>query len=297
MAVNGQTNIFAPLVGGTDAQARKQFTENLMSLQDFKKIAGVVINLNQLYPLPETLPPKSTISNLLYASLSSLPASLPRFVLCPKSPHEILRLVARNGIDLFMDEWSSAMSNVGVSLDFCFPIISPDDVGKRSELGHNLFSDIYGLDFRGLASSGIQTHLIEKYGSRALGDVPTRAYVHHLLHTHEMTSHVLLAMHNTCVMDLFISGIRASLRDGTFDKDRVDFEQLYVEELHCLEEARVAWGRVHRERGKGRLKGLGQERKEEALSGYTELENLDSKQLQDPKTVVALQMAEGPSSQ
>jgi len=41
----------------------------------------------------------------------------------------------------------------------------------------------------------------------------TRAYVHHLLHTHEMSAHTLLALHNLAVLDTFFAGVRRVLSE------------------------------------------------------------------------------------
>ena len=39
----------------------------------------------------------------------------------------------------------------------------------------------------------------------------SRAYLHHLLHTHEMSAHTFLAAHNLAVLDAFFAGIRSTL--------------------------------------------------------------------------------------
>lgn len=100
----------------------------------------------------------------------------------------------------------------------------------------------------------------------------TRAYVHHLLHTHEMSAHALLVMHNLTVMDAFMRGIRGVLAQDTqagshpfgpddtdrdcltlFTKEVARFERTYDASLNVLDEARVCWAEVDRARGKGRL--------------------------------------------
>lgn len=184
--------------------------------------------------------------------------------MCPNGPHEILSLVAESGVDLFMDEWSSAMSSIGIALDFVLDPTAASDSGVR-ELGINLFDDKYAKDFSPLARPATMKMLEERYGSEALGDIPTKAYLHHLLQTHEMTSHVLLAMHNTCIMDLFAYSIRENIKNGTFPQAREIFEKTYTRRLSAWSEATAEWSRVNRERGKGRLKGLGQERKSDGL--------------------------------
>ena len=60
-------------------------------------------------------------------------------------------------------------------------------------------------------------HHPHEYGVDTSNDEPTsspqykphftRAYIHHLLHAHEMSAHALLAMHNIQVLSAFLSGI------------------------------------------------------------------------------------------
>ena len=101
----------------------------------------------------------------------------------------------------------------------------------------------------------------------------TRAYVHHLLHTHEMSAHALLTMHNLSVVDRFFADIRNVLgRDGVdkFTEEVQKFRERYdddealgdatedsgeVETVGGIvgKEAKSDWTSVDRARGKGRL--------------------------------------------
>jgi queuine/archaeosine tRNA-ribosyltransferase len=104
----------------------------------------------------------------------------------------------------------------------------------------------------------------------------TRAYIHHLLHTHEMSAHALLTTHNLSVVDRFFADIRGVLeRDGVdkfreevqtfrnrYDDDEIagdntqglgeDFEVEVVGGI-VGREAKRDWGSVDKARGKGRL--------------------------------------------
>ena len=51
----------------------------------------------------------------------------------------------------------------------------------------------------------------------------TRAYVHHLLHSHEMTAQVLLEMHNTLHYAGFFAAVRAAIQAGRFGEYRAWF--------------------------------------------------------------------------
>lgn len=84
-----------------------------------------------------------------------------------------------------------------------------------------------------------------------------RSYVHHLLHTHEMSSHSLLAMHNLHVLDAFLAGVRDMLSSPAgaegFAREVERFAQVYDEEMVLWDEAEKIWLEVERARGKGRL--------------------------------------------
>lgn len=104
----------------------------------------------------------------------------------------------------------------------------------------------------------------------------TRAYIHHLLHTHEMSAHALLTMHNLSVVDRFFADIRNILeRDGVdrFREEVQKFRDWYdddeivgdgtqdlggddeVEVVGGImgREAKRDWGFVDKARGRGRL--------------------------------------------
>ena len=104
----------------------------------------------------------------------------------------------------------------------------------------------------------------------------TRAYVHHLLHTHEMSAHALLTVHNLSVVDRFFADIRGVLeRDGVdkFMEEVRKFRDWYdgdevvgdapqdlgeADEVEIIggimgKEAKSNWASVDKARGKGRL--------------------------------------------
>ncbi|KAF9646442.1 tRNA-guanine transglycosylase [Thelephora ganbajun] len=103
----------------------------------------------------------------------------------------------------------------------------------------------------------------------------TRAYIHHLLHTHEMSAHALLTMHNLSVVDHFFADILDTLeRDGVdkfvqevrkfrdwYDDDVVGDDTEDLGEAGEVEvaggilgrEAKSDWVSVDKARGKGRL--------------------------------------------
>ena len=58
-----------------------------------------------------------------------------------------------------------------------------------------------------------------------------RAFIRHLLDAKEMLGWVLLQLHNHHVIDEFFAGIRLTLQEGTFEKEKERFEKVYVAEL------------------------------------------------------------------
>ncbi|KAI0646792.1 tRNA-guanine(15) transglycosylase-like protein [Trametes meyenii] len=249
----------------------------------------------------------SCLADLLQTSLQNLPQDKPRVVNSPASPHEVLRLVRDVGVDLVDSFWAQRASDMGIALDFRFPV--PDDLvvspgnlltprkreSGKLDLGHNLFHSIYRHDHSRLASSFLdgrsassddnpKRHVCEcaacsprapssrilhsavdiqawqdptcPTSPSALQPPSTRAYVHHLLHTHEMSAHALLTMHNLSVFSAFLAGIRAVVKDAgpeAFAREVARFEEAYDEDLLLWGEAETMWLEVEWARGKGRL--------------------------------------------
>lgn len=106
-----------------------------------------------------------------------------------------------------------------------------------------------------------QEQFAEPDGSRLYQPPFTRAYVHHLLHTHEMSAHALLAMHNLEVFESFFKGIRKVIAADEEHPDEEKrwkleverFKATYDGDLKVIDEARVDWKEVDLARGKGRL--------------------------------------------
>ena len=269
----------------------------------------------------------SPLSSLVRASLIPLPVTKPRMINSATGPLELLRLIGEIGIDLFEVGWAVEAANVGVALDFQFPVpghskntangsaqvadegrivefkverANGDPVPKR--IGHNLYEKAYTFDFSPLAScfngaaapgglrnicpcaacspiipatriahDSVISSEEETKGGKAYPYKPafTRAYIHHLLHTHEMSAHALLVMHNLSVVERFLEGVReviGSERGSEGFWEEVErFEKVHPDEdrEELMEEARKCWKEVDLARGRGRLKRE-KERQQEA---------------------------------
>lgn len=73
-----------------------------------------------------------TLDELLRASLDPLPIAKPRLVTDVRSPHEILRLIRDIGVDVFDAGWVVKAADIGVALDFIFPVPSGHDSGPET---------------------------------------------------------------------------------------------------------------------------------------------------------------------
>ncbi|KAF8057003.1 tRNA-guanine(15) transglycosylase-like protein [Lyophyllum atratum] len=236
-------------------------------------------------------PPKDDLPSLLRTSLSTLPHTKPRLVNGTRGPHEVLRLIRDVGIDVLDARWAMEAAGWGVALDFVFPVPEGGEGGKK-ELGRNLYDSVYALDFAGLsdvegcvcaacAPAVPETRIVHGTDPSEAGDARNdgmgqgqgpgekkegykRAYVHHLLRTHEMSAHALLVMHNLAVVDAFLAGVRKVLLasgagdspghvEERFGEEVRRFGEVYSEEGGVMEEARVMWREVEMARGKGRL--------------------------------------------
>lgn len=92
---------------------------------------------------------------------------------------------------------------------------------------------------------------------KVCGKPYTRAYIHHLLRTHEMSALALLTAHNLSTLQIFFSGIRSCLQSHpeNFEDEVKRFTQVYGDEEGevLVGEARKMWSGVERDRGKGRI--------------------------------------------
>ena len=316
-------NVFVHMVGAQDIRARRAFADGLVETlygQDFELIKplktldeGLSGYIFDLVPLKAAIlgaedeSSHETVLELLKASLTPLPPQKLRIAHSSRSPHEILRLIGDVGIDLLDAPFAQRAADLGIALDFRFPVFDDPETVAQScppplkreytgrDIGHNLFSNTYAHDHSRLASLFLDAASVSELpdsherrslvcpcaacspvtplegtkhsavdvlhpqdSSKVALNLPySRAYLHHLLHTHEMSSHTLLTMHNLSVVDRFFADIRKILAqpDGetNFRQEVERFHNVYDESLVVFNEAQALWAKVERERGKGRL--------------------------------------------
>jgi len=309
--------IIVPLMGGCDPRARVEFARGLVDKLDsaitdgdgrpIKRIEdgvlGYAIELVDLptntlntypAPLPTTAAPNldaepktdsNSIMEIVHSSLGPLSSKKLRIAHSPPSPHVILRLIAETGIDLFDVPWIAEAADLGIALDFRFPV-PPAVVGQAQPMpiGHNLFEERFAVDFEPIGTLYTSwtchpvfpaNHLLHstldveqwppqsQEASLEADETRgfTRAYIHHLLHTHEMGAYALLHLHNLAEMDRFFRDIRIFISQNTgveaeshFTTEIIRFYERYELPEQLFEEARRRWKEVEDARGKGSLK-------------------------------------------
>ncbi|KAH8918803.1 tRNA-guanine transglycosylase [Atractiella rhizophila] len=280
----GNAPIFATLLGGSSAETREDWSEVLMGPPGYSQflINGVFEDPSTLRKIDdgisgyavlllppsehsksnETLVPSSATGepltestiDLLRASFAPLTKQKPRLVLAANGPHQILSLISQVGVDLIVDHWSATLSTVGAALDFTFPPPPTSNSPSALPIAINLFDPRYKEDASLLSSSPLTLRYPIPFNKE--GTAPTRAYLHHLLMTHEMTGLVLLAMHNTVMMRSFMESVREEMERGepTFTKACEEFYNVYDGSFKIVEQAKRDWASVERSRGKGRNK-------------------------------------------
>ncbi|KAJ3989263.1 tRNA-guanine transglycosylase [Lentinula detonsa] len=262
------SNVFVQMAGSASAPARSAFADSLVEIlhgqeaigiQPLKCLdEGVAGYVFDMVPLRLALkgvgdisPDSLTFKSLFQASLSALPQNKPRLVTSVRGPHETLRLIRDVGIDLFDTHWAQQAANFGVALDFSFPARDFTSIMETRDT---------------IPPTSCLCAACSPYSTP--NPPYTKAFLHHLLHTHEMSAHSLLAMHNITVMDAFFAGIRDLIpQNGTslFQAEIQRFFETYTEDTdtdnttggdessNVFKAGEKAWAEVELLRGKGRL--------------------------------------------
>jgi queuine tRNA-ribosyltransferase accessory subunit len=121
----------------------------------------------------------------------------------------------RDGVDVFVSTYPNDYADLGIAIAFSLATEADSNPAASNTL--NLRDREYELDTRPLVSS------CECYTCRH----HTRAYIHHLLNTHEMLAGILLILHNCRHYAEFFRTIRYHLDHHSFDQFTQRFLTLY----------------------------------------------------------------------
>ena len=172
-------------------------------------------------------------SALMTAAIPESMKDLPRMGFCePRNPHELLRDIAM-GVDVHTIPFVNALSDAGILLDFEFPAPKEQPTSSAGDLLETttsmsssplpLATDLWSL----LSDSYSSISPLKPSCTCYTCQNHHIAYMIHLLSAKEMLAWVLLQIHNHHVMDGFFLGVRDSLRDGSFEQDRLRFSRIY----------------------------------------------------------------------
>ncbi|KAF9998860.1 Queuine tRNA-ribosyltransferase subunit qtrtd1 [Entomortierella chlamydospora] len=154
----------------------------------------------------------------LKTSVDHLPAQKPRMVYGIQTPEDVLKVVAL-GVDLFDTSYPFILTEEGKASMYSFGPNSTSDETNNNNRWINLWDDEHGDKFVPILES------CECYSCK--GGKHTRAYINHLLKTHEMLATVLLMSHNLYQYSKFFSAVREAIKTGTLDQYTQDFERQF----------------------------------------------------------------------
>ncbi|CAG8619483.1 4414_t:CDS:2, partial [Racocetra persica] len=151
--------------------------------------------------------------DLMKVSLKHLPKNKPR-VACGLGAPEYVLLGIFEGVDIFNTSYPSDMTSLGHALTFW---LIDDGIRNGQEKFIDLWNDKYRTDFKPILD-GCKCYACQNH---------TRAYIHHLLKTHEMLATVLLMSHNLFHYLQFFTNIRKSMKLNTFTNTAMQFIKMY----------------------------------------------------------------------
>lgn len=159
--------------------------------------------------------------SLLEAVMINIPDEKPRHISGLDMPEEVLQAVSA-GIDLFDSTYPHTLTTGGLAM--VFPLKMEEGFSRRFlENGNaDIGSDFTKINLRALSYrqdtspilQGCECYTCMKH---------TKAYINHLLNTHEMLAQTLLEIHNTHHYLNFFGAIRDSIQGGYFTKFRTWF--------------------------------------------------------------------------
>jgi queuine tRNA-ribosyltransferase subunit QTRTD1 len=180
-------------------------------------------------------------SKHISVTTSLLPAEYPRLLPVVDTPEDILDAVAL-GIDLFSNSYPGRLAELGHAFTFSLndfnstsipsastyntsstdvqtesspKFVSAEMGGDRNKI--NLKDPFYELDKSPLLRD-CSCYTCTKH---------TRAYIHHLINTHEMLATILLVIHNTHHYLAFFNEIRKAIDQDQFATYRTQFVECY----------------------------------------------------------------------
>ncbi|XP_024526711.1 queuine tRNA-ribosyltransferase accessory subunit 2 [Selaginella moellendorffii] len=201
----GENTAFGTIVGGASIEERKRSASETAK----RNVSGFFIGGFGLGESPEDR------LTLLQSVTDCLPKDLPRIISGLGMPEEILQAVS-TGVDIFDSTYAHTLTKGGYAMTF--PLSMDEKPWKFSlEDGAGLGADFTKINLRSIAyrcdvtplKPGCTCYTCQKH---------TRAYINHLLNTHEMVAQTLLDMHNIHHYLSFFQAIRDAICGSYFEE-------------------------------------------------------------------------------
>ncbi|KAG0200319.1 Queuine tRNA-ribosyltransferase subunit qtrtd1 [Mortierella sp. GBA30] len=185
--------------------------ERIRSAEETAKREGVDGFIIDTSSIAETVDDTEKILKLVQTSMEHLPSQKPKLVYGVQTPEDVLKAIAL-GVDLFDTSYPYHLTEDGKASLYCFgQEPCPESVSAANSGNNrwiNLWDEEHGDKF---------VPIMEGCKCYACKDGRhTRAYINHLLKTHEMLATVLL-----------MSNVRKSIHEGTFDKHSKLFRETF----------------------------------------------------------------------
>ena len=197
--IPAKTLIFGPIVGGLSERERAASAQEAAKREELDGYALLGFGSGES---------SEARLSLMKSSLEPLNAAKPRFITGLGAPNEILWCAA-HGFDLIESAYAYLAAAQGIALTFNTDY---DDLIAFRPGQSGIFTPGAGgkLNLWDTSLSRDTRPIVEGCKCFACGNY-TRAYVHHLLNTHEMLAEVFLTCHNQHVMLTFMRSIRQAI--------------------------------------------------------------------------------------
>eukprot|EP00250_Pteridium_aquilinum_P004638 c14851_g1_i1 orf=76-1287(-) len=159
--------------------------------------------------------------SLLETIMMNLPDEKPRHISGLGMPEEVLQAVSA-GVDLFDSTYPHTLTMGGLAM--VFPLKMEEKFsGRFLENGNtDIGSDFTKINLRAVSYRHDTSPILQDCKCYTCMK-HTKAYINHLLNTHEMLAQTLLDIHNNHHYLNFFGAIRDSIQDGYFTKFRTWF--------------------------------------------------------------------------
>jgi queuine tRNA-ribosyltransferase accessory subunit len=205
--------VFACVQGGQYLDFRDRCTQGIVESSSMPSVTGICVGGLGTGETPEQR------AEIIQVALKNVPTGNVRMISSVGTPEEVLLAVSQ-GIDLFDVSFVLDATTGGYALNFPIDLLSEDK------------KDLISFDYESAANSGSDDTKINLWAVAFKNDsqplVPgcsclactshTRAYIHHLLESHEMTAQVLLEAHNTTHYLKFYKAVQRAVEQGKLQK-------------------------------------------------------------------------------